>query len=641
MKPKNSSVFTLEEILTLTNDELVSNWTKLASLVRAYEGIEWEVAKRKALDMLKDDEAVQYITRVRIRVNQKAHGIPETPKAEQPISKPAASKSEENEPKIKPFVIKPRNHRTMFEMNYVRLMKLAPGLEEKLLNFNPASHEYIHGKSESSTYMDWSLEVLDHDKSGFYIAISHYYIQNGDMVPDPDMEILVNVENKTVEALHFQDWRHYVEVYDDKRKRKMVNTREKNSQNRFLKDWFRNLKHQGHSIEWTEDDSPSTPHSEIIDRYKKEEKQLESTLRIVPPEEPIKKEEPQKPDESPKLDEPAPHEPPKSAKAKGDLEELEQAKIIPLNAGYTEQERQESVEQFIRVLTLNNKKDFKNIAFEALKIINENKTVPFLLDAWNKLKQSDHNHLMELNYFRLNAIVPNLLETLAREGGTIRLVSEKTKTAFRIELGDERKENVVILGIYQMNKKKPEPTLLVKIQKDKGTITTDLSTGSFAGLRDFNADETSRFFEPHYEAALGFERWLKVLVLQQFKPILVKLQKVGEEPAAETPKAEEAPKEPHSKYYINKDIPHMEPGHGWLTEAHKKHGVTQQMIDWINEHDKPLVIIPRKKAMIYNTVDKQADLSKQALQPGLRLSRHFLFYPEARSNRADRTRDGY
>lgn len=633
MKSSNNSAYTLEEILALFNEELVSNWTKLTSLIRAYEGIGYDDAKRKALNLLKNDEAEEYIQQVRSAVKRQHLGE-STPlkQTTDQVDKKTDPKPDQDNPKIGSLGIKLKNQKTIYEKNYDRLMKIAPGLEERLLNYK--SSEYIYGKSESTGYMDFTLEVLDRDKTGFYISITHYYTQNGDLVPDPDMEILVRLENKTVEALHFQDWMRYHEVYDDKRKRAMVNTKQKESQNKFLQDWFKNLKNQGHVIEWKDDDD-STPSSEIIDHYKKENVPQETKLHVVPPvEEPKKEKEEPKQEKEQKQDE----------KPKETPDEPELAKIISLNPGLTLEEQKQVIERFIGVVSAIKKKT-KNIAMlDALNIFKEGKAIPYLLDALDSVKARDYNHLLELNYLRLNLVVPNLLEMLAQEDGVIRLVSSKTKTAFRIELGDERKENVVVLGIHQMNKKKPEPTLLVKIQKDKGTIASDLSINGFAGLADFNADAQSKYLEPKYESALGFERWLKYLVLQEFKPLLVQLKKVEDVPVTE-PKSEleETPEEEkkHSKYYINKDIPHMEPGHGWLTEAHKKYGVTQEMIDWINEHDKPVVVIPRKKIMVHNTVDREADLKKQALAPGLRLSRHFLFYPEGRSNRADRTRNGY
>ena len=62
------------------------------------------------------------------------------------------------------------------------------------------------GKSEAPGFMDFNLDILQRKGDVLRIAISHYYKhQSGDMIPDPDMEILVNRKNETAEALTYQD----------------------------------------------------------------------------------------------------------------------------------------------------------------------------------------------------------------------------------------------------------------------------------------------------------------------------------------------------------------------------------------------------------------------------------------------------
>ena len=63
--------YTLEEILSLTNDELLSNWSRLASLIKSYEGIPWDVARPKAIDLMQYGKAVDYIAQVRDIVSGK------------------------------------------------------------------------------------------------------------------------------------------------------------------------------------------------------------------------------------------------------------------------------------------------------------------------------------------------------------------------------------------------------------------------------------------------------------------------------------------------------------------------------------------------------------------------------------------
>lgn len=604
MKPKGSGLHSLEDYLALSNKEIASYNKRFTSVIRLYEGIEdWHEAEEKGRALRANGEIEDYLNSIRLEVPEAETKVP--------VSKTAFS----TPPALNP-------PKTIYQKNYDRLMEVAPKLEEKLKNFQG---EYIFGKAVKTGYLDFYLEVLSQEGNKFRVAISRHSKEGSNLVPSPDMEILVDIKKRTVESLHFKDATKDIKVYTIVDGRKFGDKKEKKSQNEFLEDLLKELRSHGQKVKWLGEGSQKNPSSFIVDDFKKEEPK-ETPLRIVPPTE-------------------APEQ--EISKSKDGVEELEQARIIPLNAGYTEDERKGMIENFFRIVILNEKTGFKEQALKSLKIINDGKTVPYLLKAWNKMKESDYRHLILLNYFRLNSIVPNLLETLKQEGGTIRLVSDQTKTAFRITLGDDRKENVVILGIYQMNGKNPEPTLLLKIQTDSGAISTDLSMNQFAGQKDFNSDEPSRFSESLYESAIAFERWLKYLTLKQFKPILVTLRKVENKPIVEVQEPEntqevvlEEPDE-FDDNYINKDIPDFEPGHVELTETHKKYGVTQKVINKINRTLKGVVILTRAKAMVYNTKDKIADLAHQAQMPGFRLSRTGKFYFEGRSNRADRTQSGY
>ncbi|MFN6086920.1 MAG: DUF6908 domain-containing protein, partial [Fluviicola sp.] len=136
---------------------------------------------------------------------------------------------------------------SIFEKNYLKLLKLCPSLESDLKNFR--NGDTLYSLSSSAGYMDFVCEVLDHDKTGYYMSLGHYYVQNGDVMSDPDMEIFVNIDNKTCFALNITQSNYgFKSVYDDKYKRKMINTRESDSQNKFLGVWLKNLIEQDHEI---------------------------------------------------------------------------------------------------------------------------------------------------------------------------------------------------------------------------------------------------------------------------------------------------------------------------------------------------------------------------------------------------------
>ena len=108
----------------------------------------------------------------------------------------------------------------------------------------------LEGKDDvimiSKGFMDLNVDRLYSEKDGFRIALAHYYKQNGDMVPDPDMEIRVYPDRKMAEALTFQNALFYQEVYfTNDSGQAMVRPKLKKQLNDFLKMWLRNLKQQG------------------------------------------------------------------------------------------------------------------------------------------------------------------------------------------------------------------------------------------------------------------------------------------------------------------------------------------------------------------------------------------------------------
>ena len=103
------------------------------------------------------------------------------------------------------------------------------------------------GKSESPGFMDFHLDILQRKGDVLRIAISHYYKhQSGDMIPDPDMEVMVNRKNEIADALTYQDTYGYQEVYAEDGSRNQLL---QHSLNEFLLMWLNNLYEQGHKIE--------------------------------------------------------------------------------------------------------------------------------------------------------------------------------------------------------------------------------------------------------------------------------------------------------------------------------------------------------------------------------------------------------
>ena len=113
---------------------------------------------------------------------------------------------------------------------------------EKILGNNWFKLNHVVLKNEP--YMQLYFERLD----GNRLAIAHYFEQNGDLVPDPDMEILVHPETKSVEAFSYQDGVNYQRVYPNPRNRNIVDFRTKKYLNEFLSLWLNNIITQGFKL---------------------------------------------------------------------------------------------------------------------------------------------------------------------------------------------------------------------------------------------------------------------------------------------------------------------------------------------------------------------------------------------------------
>ena len=126
-----------------------------------------------------------------------------------------------------------------YDRIYEQLEELIPGLRE----LEPGDAR----KSTAPGFMDLGLDVLSKSEEKLRIALSHYFVMNGDMVADPDMEIRVYLIDgwRKAEALTYQDQFRYDMVYPEPGK---VYPRMKRTLNSFLGQWLRNLKNQGHTL---------------------------------------------------------------------------------------------------------------------------------------------------------------------------------------------------------------------------------------------------------------------------------------------------------------------------------------------------------------------------------------------------------
>jgi uncharacterized protein YqiB (DUF1249 family) len=612
----NRNAKTLEEFAALTNEELLGNWLKFAKLIFLYENSTWDQAGNKARKLYANDEALNYIEEVRKALKEPPKGNLQKPKGK-PVQKLSSEK-------------------TIYEKNYERLMVLIPDLEEMLLNYNG---EEIYGRSVRVPYMDLVFELVFNDKTGFYISLAQYKDQNGDLISYPEIEFLVNVHKKTVEALEFEKFDKYVTSYDDKFDRNVIHKSERKALNDFLYQWLKILKNQeGHKIKWEEDPlgNPSVPQSIILDNYKKSEKKKDKN------------------DDTPKADQEEPilkkvtEDEETKPKEESKEEEKKEAKIISLPK-QNKEEQNKILEKFIRIVAFRDREDgltVPDLQARINHILDHIGSAEYLTNAWDELQKEDHIRLHELNYYRINYLIPHIFEILNDDTESIRLVSDKSKEVFTIIPGDNRKQNEVTVGVYQSSGKVKEPTLLLKLNSTTRKLKVEVSTSGFFGMPEFNDISSSESSLETYQISILVEGWLKFMIENSFRFVIMHLDSgkkennENEQKEQKSPQSEPEPEDEYDSNYINKDIPDFEIGKVKLTEAHIKHGVTQEIIDHINKTGEGVTLFPRTKIMINNTKSRTTDKLIQAKRPGFRISATGKFYYEGRSNRSDRTDQG-
>jgi uncharacterized protein YqiB (DUF1249 family) len=127
--------------------------------------------------------------------------------------------------------------RTIFERIYEKL--------EQLMGDLGAIPEAK--KSQVPGFMDLNLDRVYAESGATVIALSHYYRHpSGDMIPDPDMEIRIAPNQRTAEALTYQDAFRYQFVYTGDGQ--LVSTDLKRQLNEFLDQWLSNCLAQGHRL---------------------------------------------------------------------------------------------------------------------------------------------------------------------------------------------------------------------------------------------------------------------------------------------------------------------------------------------------------------------------------------------------------
>ena len=136
---------------------------------------------------------------------------------------------------------------------YKKIKKLLPNLEQ--------IQEGVKLKADG--YMDLNVDILARTDNHILIALSHYYKQSGDMIPDPDMEVRVSPKFEVAEAMSYQDSIGYLQIYENfdlaTGNYSNLDLNAKKGLNSFLNQWLGNLLKQGHKLETEINHAPKLP----------------------------------------------------------------------------------------------------------------------------------------------------------------------------------------------------------------------------------------------------------------------------------------------------------------------------------------------------------------------------------------------
>lgn len=120
----------------------------------------------------------------------------------------------------------------LLQENYQKLSKIAEGI---------LTDRYRYLKLQAPGFMDLVIERIGDNR----ISLSHYYEQNGDLMADPDIEVIVDRDNGTIRGATFQqdNMGIYHSAYQGD---KLVDDYLAKELNEFLNQWLNNIKAQGH-----------------------------------------------------------------------------------------------------------------------------------------------------------------------------------------------------------------------------------------------------------------------------------------------------------------------------------------------------------------------------------------------------------
>lgn len=132
------------------------------------------------------------------------------------------------------------------ETNYDKMEKL--GIIQAVHDLADSEND-SYARFQAEGYMDLIVEVIGKKNDKVLVSMAHYYQQNGDSVPDPEMEILVDFKYRMAHAISFSNAFGMVRSeFQEGDGGVLIDPRAKKENDAFLGKWLSNLKQQGFKL---------------------------------------------------------------------------------------------------------------------------------------------------------------------------------------------------------------------------------------------------------------------------------------------------------------------------------------------------------------------------------------------------------
>ncbi|XOV69334.1 MAG: hypothetical protein ACFHU9_09125 [Fluviicola sp.] len=249
MEDKSRGKYSISELLTLPNHQILGKWSTLASLIRLHEypnhpedvwGNVWHPSREKAIYLLKSETAEDYLNDVREHhANVKRIVEPIETKDEEPIEELVTNAQ---------FVEEVETEKS----NYDLFIELLPEFEERLIK-----EESLYAVSDVLGYRGVvSIAPINFKADTALVAIRHFVPSGKGFELETDFRIRVDVPAMAVQCITQGCNSSYKKAIHFKDGIELVDEAERGRQKELLTNFLKHLIDNKHIFFWVEDRSP-------------------------------------------------------------------------------------------------------------------------------------------------------------------------------------------------------------------------------------------------------------------------------------------------------------------------------------------------------------------------------------------------